>query len=66
MIRRFACWLLGDRGRPAYSTRRLVSVVTLELCDTGEIAIPVQHDAGTHRLPRGAAPVAVGERRGAP
>lgn len=37
-------------------------VVTLNLPDTGEIAVPIQRD-GRHKLPRGAASVSMGERR---
>ena len=63
MIARWIRRLLGDTGRPSYSPRRLVAVVTLDLHDTGEIAIPIQRGAGVHRLPRGATSVSMGERR---
>lgn len=43
--------------------RRRLAVVTLDLVDSGEIAIPIQRGAGAHRLPRGATSVSMGERR---
>jgi len=54
--------LLGSTMATIRNRRRL-AVVTLELHDSGEIAIPVQRGARNHARPRRARYVPIGERR---